>query len=140
MVAALNQCDLRALLDGLQRRRHRSAAATDHGDLQLALAVAALVGAPHTVAHLVEQPSAVVRRWGIGEHRLVAESGHSGSQRVRCGAGLDGDLCRTLGVGHDGRLYARHFLQGFLDVHSARVAGHASDLQGGHAFSLFCCQ
>src|SRR2546427_6453880 len=36
---ALDQRDFRALLDGLQRRRHCSAAATDHGDLQLAFTV-----------------------------------------------------------------------------------------------------
>ena len=33
---------------------------------------------------------------------------------------------------------AGHFLQGFLDVSRARVAGHPGDFQGGHVFFLFC--
>jgi hypothetical protein len=64
-----------------------STAAADHGDVQLALAVAALVSGPHLAAYLVEQPDMVLGRRGIGKRRLVAEFGHCSSQRIRCGAG-----------------------------------------------------
>ncbi len=72
----------RALLDGLQCCRHRGPAAADHGDLQRALAAAALVGGTHPAARLVEQPSAVVGRRGIGEHRFVAQASHGGGRCV----------------------------------------------------------
>ena len=125
--AALNQRDLRALLDGLQCCRHRGSTAADHGDLQRALAAAALVGGTHPAAHLVEQPSAVVGRRGIGEHRFVAQASHGGGQCVRRCAWIKGELGRALGIGHYGRLDAGYFFQRFLDVRRARVAGHAGD-------------
>jgi hypothetical protein len=86
-----------------------------------------LINGTHPAAHLVEQSGAVVRRRGIGERRLVAQSGHGGGQRVQRCAWIKDELRRALGVGHDGRLDAGHFLQRFLDVHCARVAGHAGD-------------
>ena len=81
--AALNQRDLRALLDGLQCCRHRGSTATNDDDLQRAFVATGLISGPYPAAHLVEQAGAVVRRWRIGKRCLVAQSGHGGSQRIR---------------------------------------------------------
>ena len=64
--AALDQRDLRALLDGLQRRRHRGSTAANDRYLHRGLVATVLFGGGHPSPHLVEQSDAVVRQWRIG--------------------------------------------------------------------------
>ncbi len=40
---------------------------------------------------------------------------------------MKGELGRALGIGHYRHWHAGYFLQRFLDVRRARVAGHAGD-------------
>ncbi len=64
--AALDQRDLRALLDGFQRRRHRGSTAANDRYLHRGLVATVLFGGGHPSPHLVEQSDAVVRQWRIG--------------------------------------------------------------------------
>jgi hypothetical protein len=53
--AALDQRDVRALLDGLQRRRHRGSAAANNGDVQSVPITTSLVATAQPSQRLAEQ-------------------------------------------------------------------------------------
>ena len=98
--AALDQRHTRPLLDGLQRRRHRRAAAADHGHVQCSLIVLALWFAAQPLLCIVQQVAGLPRR--IGKLRSVTECGYRRDQRghVRGGTYAGLNLGPALWVGH----------------------------------------
>ena len=131
---AFDERDARAQFGCLQRRGHRTPAAADDSDVQLARLAAGLGAATEQAQCLVQQACTFRRGGCVGQRGAVAESGHRGREYGQGCVTGHGQLRRAMGIGHDCRAHAGHILQRLLDVRGARVARHASDLQLSHGF------
>ena len=132
--AALDERDARALFGRFEGRGHRTPAAANDSDMQLACLADCLVAAPEQAQCLVQQALALRRGRGIGQRRTVAERGYRGLERGQgCVAG-HGKPRNASGVRHACRAHTGHLLQHLFDMRGARFASHAGNFQLSHGF------
>ncbi len=120
--AAFDQRDRRALLDGLQRRRHRGPAAANDGDMQ--------TGALKCITDF----------WFIFEitnpdRALITQCGDGGQQLVVAHGGVCHDLRAAFWIGHHSGIHAGNLFQSIFDMGGAGCAGHAIHGDFGHFFT-----
>jgi hypothetical protein len=130
--AALDQRDARSLLDGLQRRRHRRAAAADHSDVQMPLCIVRASARRLTLqpSVLVQQVRRLARHVGKPAPGNRVQTLRRPAAAIAKSAPASGrDFSPPLRIGHRHRAHTGHLLQSLPDVLGARSAGHAVDVQ-----------